>query len=421
MYKQYISSAVLLLASTLCVTAQAYANDQALAETPVFKRVPPAYEPDGLKWGGFIVKPQIEVETRYDDNIYSAETAEKSDLIVKTTPSISITKEYKDNAFWFSGEYGMERYAENDEEDQDTLEGLFGGLVRLTSRLTSGFEFMAAKSYLNRDTPGSSRQTARPVEAYTSSAEGFVNYNRNRLNLKFLGNVARKSYNDSADAATGNTIYFSDKNRMVYGGALETSYQLLKTDDTEHKFFTNFTYGKSIYDENSNALSANDYSEAGILAGFSTAYKGLLFGKVGVGYVRQDFKNTPNQNLWDIEVDLAYNITPKTTLKALAGRELKQDNSFVAGYLDTSYTLGVDHEFLHNLYGGASFTYSDLDFSGGQSTRQDSDYITNMYLKYYHNTNFESRLGWRYKERDSNTTGASFDNNIFMYSLTGKL
>lgn len=425
MSKDKILVGLVALMLPLSITCAHADNNDNLHQKLASSRTPSDYQALGRNFKGFKVQPKLDIRSEYNDNIYAQETFTKSDWIYSITPSISILKEYGSNNFNFNGSYTKLFYAENKDENKDLYQIGTGGAFGITNSLDLGYKINSSKKYLARSTPGQSRYTTELIGKNETSAVGFLGYKFNRLVLKFGSGVTRQTYENGISQTTGQAIIFDNKDRNIYTASARAEYEILgqNSQSSDHTLFSEINYNDARYDDGANPVTgiSSDSKKYGFLAGLQTAYKGIIFGSAGVGYFIQKFASAEDVARLDFDVDLSVNATKKLTLSINAGRDLREDNSFTTGYVETTGGLSADYEFFHNLYGGAAFKYGQNDFTGTQAGRLDKDYETSLYARYLHSRYFESNLEFNHTERNSNNVGSDFKQNSIIYRLISKL
>lgn len=392
----------------------------------VWERVPGDYKAEPQNIGGLTVWQEMTMGIQYNDNIFAQDSGPVSDKIISVRPAIKIEKKYDAHRFELKAHAEEKYYFENEKERHADYALETSGVLNANSSLGFLYNLRHERKAIDRREAGDTALSVKPVQVDRSSFMAGVSYRFNRLRIRFLGGAERIGYENDLSRLSGAPIILKDKNRTVHSASLRTTYDLLgrRGKKPDHVLFAEARFARENYDHVPNALGLitapmRNNDELGFLAGVETNYKGLMTGRIGAGYFMRDFENNSDIDRFDFDADLAFNFTPRTTFLISGGRSVEQDNSFLTGAVRTEGEVGLDYEFLHNLYGRAVAGYSHSDFVS--SSREDEEYEGAVMLRYLHSRHLESRLRFEHARRDSNVAGGDYDQNILIYSLTGRL
>ena len=95
----------------------------------VTERGLPAYQPLGIRAGGFLVFPKIEVSEVFDDNIFVDPSGEVHDFLTYINPSITVRSNFPRHELNFWAIANIGRYASEDGEDFEDYEVGFDGRI----------------------------------------------------------------------------------------------------------------------------------------------------------------------------------------------------------------------------------------------------------------------------------------------------
>jgi len=404
-------------------TVRAEDRDFYLLNQPVEERVPNEFRQDGLQYRGFILKPSLLVEASYNDNFYASEDNATEEYYTTLKPSLEITKPYGRNLFSFYATGAMSKHAENSNEDKEEY------LVNTTGNLTFGsnyrlkYALSAQKDFIERYDQTAGDLTVKPIAKQTNAAElGFAK-RFNRLHLEFLNHANHITYDNGISRENGNVEIYDDNDRKSYKATVRAGYSIMGSGERrEHIVYAEASRKVTRFDnERAGNGTTGDNTQIGMLAGLFTRYKGLVFGNIALGFYSQDFDDYKDVTRFDFDADLTFNLTPKTSLIFNAGRDTIQDNGYKEGYDNTDFQIGVDHELQHDLYIGASQRYNLRSYLGSNEGREDQNHITDLYLRKHFSPYLEGNIKLQHTTRDSNVPNNSYDRNILMFSLTGKI
>ncbi|MCD8497019.1 MAG: outer membrane beta-barrel protein [Alphaproteobacteria bacterium] len=390
-------------------------------------RLPAELRPQGMIYKGIAFLPSLGLETVYNDNIYATKDDTVSDFITRFKPSLVLKKLYDGHSVGAGISGNIERFASERSENKEDMNAFVQGELIANTRWSFPFELNYDQKARPRIDPTRNQSPEEPATISTTSANLGVTHTFNRLIVKLLGRYKDKSFDDGISAQTGNPILYSAQDYSTAGGLLGLEYVFLRGRNSqrpEHSIYLNIAQDKQTYDTANTTLSdgsvvkSNSINQS-ILAGFKTSYKGIIFANIGAGIIRRDFDESELdtlQNL-DLEADIAYSMTPKTTWRFNAQREMDQDSDFARGFLRSTYTLGLDYELYHNLYLQNELEYMTLNFEDQDSFDRE-DYTARMNLQYFLNPSWQAGAGVDYKTRKSDNELSEFDRLMIMLRLT---
>ncbi len=412
--------------------AQALREERELLQLPVDERAPEDFRKPPITYKGFFIRPEIELETRYDSNIFAASEDKRDDIVAAVRPGISALKLFNAHSFLVRGTANIQRFARESSEDKEEFSGFFRGRLDLGGRWSAPFSLNLAKRVRDRTSPRSQGFATEPLAFTTSRISGGASREFGRFALTLLGDYSRLRYDDGVSAQAGTPVIFSDNDRDIAGARLQMRYGIprgLPADGFEHILFLNYGIEKQQFKRlnfvnGSFSGVSEDNLKQGFLAGFETDYKGLLFANLGAGYFVQNYDDPRLDKTAEIDfnANVAWNVMPKLTLLFEAGRDSDQNNDFLGGLIRTDYKLGFDYELKHDWYIGGAFTYADFDFSDNAETdRQEEDYLAELRLRHLINRSLEAELELSHQSREANIPDNEFDRTIFLLRLTGRL
>ena len=99
---------------TVGAAAQAQDDDR---EESVLTRSRPELDPLGARVASFLEFPQVALEERYNDNIFSVDDERDSDFITVFEPELHVESDWNNHALNFLGHGRIGRYADSDAEN----------------------------------------------------------------------------------------------------------------------------------------------------------------------------------------------------------------------------------------------------------------------------------------------------------------
>jgi hypothetical protein len=406
-------------------------EERRLLKLPVNERLHEDLTAQGLYYHGFVLSPRLSIQERYDSNVLASESNEKGDFVRMISPELHIKKEYGAHQIQFGGFADLDFHQEESDEDAIRLSTYLRGILLGDSSWSFPFSFKYKQLPRNRQTPQTRTSADERKVIESLEGEAGVTHRFNRLSLTLLGNYESIRNEDGLAFDTKNLVIFSDKDRDRYGGELKARYKIPRDFfgvNTEHILFADAIYGRSRYKNRDFQLPTQAFSgayghhdEYGIMTGFETRYKGLLFAKLGAGYKRQNYDDSAlkDVNITTLSADVDYSITPKLVLNLNAERDVNPDTGLTQGILTTAFKGGLDYELQHNLYLGVDTEYTNYDFQA--LTREDEDLSSSVYLKYFNSQNLHSAIELRRQDRTSTVSTNEFERYEVLFRLTGQL
>ena len=415
----YKIAAVLLLAAVLIPPVSA--QEPKRGET-VTDRGRPELDPLGIRLGSFLLYPKLTLSQSYDDNIYSTDDSEESDLITIVSPSFQLISNWNNHELAISAGADIGRYWDNGDEDFEDYSLKAEGIVDITRRAKFSGSLDYARLHEDRGSPDDPGAIAEPTEY--SLIDGRVAFTQrfNRLSLSVGGIFKQYDYDDVSKVG-GGSINNDDRDRDESEVYVRVGYLILP--DTRYEAFVLASYNDRDYDaavDDAPSSVNRDSSGYEIVGGLRIELARKIFGDVFAGYRSQDYDDGLLDTISgpSFGAALTWNATGLTTAKLDIKRTIEETTQIGAsGYFATSIGLSVDHELLRNLLIGAKANYAVNDYEG--ISRQDDHYGGHLYGKYMLHRNFYATLTYDYRQRDSNLSGDDFTKNLIMLKLEAQL
>lgn len=431
------SACLLMTAAALASVETAHAQGQLreerqTLELPVNERLPEELQPHGITYKGLVIRPTLETETRHDTNIFAEANDETSDTILSVRPGISLLKLFNAHRFLAGASAEIDRFSKHPDEGTDAYNGFLRGRLSIGEGWAAPFGIAFDRKARDNSAPRLSNRTRQPVYTNALSARAGIARRFNRLNVGILGHYGHVKNENGLSAGNGSPVIYSDNDTRSYGAELQFRYGFPRgrDDKDEHILYADYKIIKRDYvrltHDGSGFFGINrDNLEQGILAGFETNYKGIVFANIGTGYIWRNYDDPALESTGNVSLsaDVAWNIIPKLTLSLEASRDSVQNNDFIGGYIKTGAAAGLDYELLHNFYVSGKIGYTTYDFSDSENAagREEEDTLGHLGLRYHHSPSLTSAFGLRHQIRNSTIPENEFERTIFLLSLTGQL
>lgn len=364
-------------------------------------RPQPAYDPLGIRAGGFTAFPRLQSGVVYDDNVFAAEDNRQPATTLRLMPEVVVRSHWSRHALETRARAEIARNLDFDSEN--TTDWSLGGAGRLD--VVRGVDVTLATDYARdheaRTAAGADPAARRPIAFDLASASLAATRTRGRLRLSANAAVLGYDYRDGL-SVTGAVIEQDDRDRTVARLTGRADYALspaaalfvqVARDDRDYRIVSGSPERSSSGHE--------------ALAGVDFELGALIRGEVAAGYIRQDFKDSAHGDLDGIggRARLSWFPTQLTTLTATAGRSV-EDTGVIgsAGALRTDLSIGVDHELLRNLILTAETAWSEDDYSG--LDRTDTRFAASFSAIYRLDRRYGLTAGLTYLDQSSSGAAA---------------
>ncbi|HWA00972.1 MAG TPA: outer membrane beta-barrel protein [Caulobacterales bacterium] len=356
----------------------------------VQERARPEYDPLGLRFGGFDLNASLEVNAEHVDNLFAAPADSQSDMIYTVAPQATLTSHWSRHAVVVSAGGASNQHDEFDSEDYST--GYVSGYGRLDigdSTQVSGTVRLSHEVEPRTD-PGSFQTLSEPVRYDHQDASISAQHTMNRFRLS--GTVSAANYNyDDAGAVDQD---FRDHTEDSITGRVEVAVS------PRLSIVGSVTGDKRDYD-NAPTLSSDGRT---ILAGVRLDLTNLIRGEFTVGQFSQDYDVGGTVDGTAIAGNLEWFVTGLTTVTLNAHRDVQEATATTATpYVDSRWSVRVDHEFLRNLLVSGDIGYEKRKFEP-PVVREDETEYADAEIKYLVNRRVALRLAYAHERNDSSGT-----------------
>ena len=385
--------------------------------TSVLQRARPDYNPLGIRAGGFLVYPSLDLGEFYDSNVYAIPTGVKSDFYTDVAPNVNVASNWNTNALNFSAGGEIKRYSQLVSENVSNANVATNGRIDILRDiyLLGGLSYQL--EHEDRSSPNSIVGQAQPTEYQVAGAGiGYV-HEPGRLGLRIDGIANFYSY-DNAQTSTGTTIIETDRNRIEYSVKPRLQYEIVPG---YHAFVqasgNGVTYQASRdqfgYQRDSNGWEAD--------AGTAVEITRIIHGEVFAGYLQQNYTDPRLRQdsgvgfggnaLWNVtDLDsIRFNLS-RTVQETIVNNVVGTTVVDAASDLQTSAGVSVEHELLRNVLLNAGVTYVEDDFEG--ISRTDNSYQADAGARYLLTRVWSAGLDFTYRKRDSSQSINDYEREI---------
>ncbi len=377
------------------------------------------YQPNGARVGSFTVYPSLLLGVEYTDNVFTEENNGTSDIIGRVNPRILARSDFKRHEIVARAGVNAQ-FHENDSNDNTVdAEAAVEGRVDATRSLVIRPSASYRQASEARGTNNVVGNAAEAVESDASRAGLGLDYTVGRIGFTLDGSATYVDYDDVA-LVGGGTDNQDDRDRLELRSQARISYEVR----TKLNLFVTGGYAMFDYDNVDDAILVKRDSDV-YNVGAGVSYKPTARTEVtlGAGYVSQSFDNAAFSDVDGVSVNgrLAWELSALTTVTGSIVRRIDQSADAAVGselVLDTR--LGIRHELRRNVVVGAGVGYTNREFEGLTSNREDDVYQARVRADYYITRNFSVGGRYQFTRRISNTTGNGFSQNSVLATATAR-
>lgn len=327
----------------------------------VNERLRPEYDQLGIRTGGFLLYPRLDLGAGYSNNIYLAEIDQVDAPFAEATATLRATSDWSRHQLSASVSGTARRYLGESARNEDSWRSALLGRYDISSAASITGEAQAAKVY---ETPfsGGADSPFAALSSYQTTLLGVRGrYSAGRARFQLGLTHSTFDFNDIS-LPTGGRIDQSDRDRTIDAVAVQGEYALSPAIST----FTQLSYAFTDYDDRIVAGFVNRKSDGyRALAGVNFDLAAFVRGAVAIGYTQRDFRDSRFDDVsgFSAEARVEWFLSQLTTV-TVGARRIIEDSSLadVSAFFDNRLSVQVDHELLNNLILGASVEYAYQDY-----------------------------------------------------------
>lgn len=363
----------------------------------VLQRAHPELEPLGVRTGGFLLYPQVRVETGATDNVFASRTGTDSDVWATVAPRVDARSQWSRHALYAHAGGAFRRFASYPIKKEDGYDVGAEGRLDVIGDSSVRAAVNADRLYINQlsgDFPQFAAASV-PLDRQVASLRG--TYVTNRLHVTGDVNWTRLNFSDTR-ALDGSTIEQDYLDRTVTRFIGRAEYNVSPVTS----FFVQTNY--LIHDYRFTPTNALDRSgdEVRLVGGAAFDLTPLIRTRIGAGYVSRNYDDPTASDLSGLALDVQveYYLTELTTVSVAAKRDVR--DAVIAGspgFRSTRLSGEIDHELLRNLILIARADYEQDDYA--RIDRDDTLFHVGAGATYTANRHFQFTPWVDYSNRDS--------------------
>lgn len=371
------------------------------------------YDPLGLRFGGFDVRPSVDIGVESTDNVFATETGEQDDVVYVVRPDVVVESHWSRHQL--RAEIGGQHTSYQDFSSNDSTTGFADANVRLDVLSSTQLELggRTAKIAESRSDPDSPAGAAEPVEYTQQTVRADLRHTFNRVRVSVGGTQNEYDFEDSVDAF-GAAIDEDGRDRSETAGYVRGEYAVSPALALVAQASAN-TREYDVVDP----LVNRDSDGKSYLVGASFDVTNLIRGEVTVGYFEQNYDD-PDVGTVDgvaVAANAEWRPTQLTTVHVAASRSPEETG--VGGAVSNLQTVGsvrVDHELRRNIVLTAGVDGGNREYRGVD--REDSVLNGDVGVRYLVNRNVAVSGGYRFESQDSDVLGEDFEVNRLFLTLS---
>ncbi len=380
----------------------------------VFERARPDYDPLGVRAGGFIILPRVEVGQAYNDNIFAVDDDEEDDFITVVSPQVDIESDWNNHELNFSTGAESGFYWDNDDENYLDWFALVDGRldVMRETNLFGGLGWR--RIHEDRGSPDDV-DGEEPTEIDRSSANLGAFRGLGRISTRVNALVDRLDYHD-VDAAGGGQIDQDDRDRTQYELRGRVGYEYL----TDTNAFIELRGRMREYDELEGGFDRDSQGFA-VLVGTDLNFTGKVTGEVFAGYQSTSYDDDELDSISSPAAggSVLWNVTDLTSIRGFVEGSIEETTQADAsGYQALRAGGSVEHELRRNILLGAAVTVGRDDYEG--IDREDDLFTGAVSARYLINRNFYAGAELSHRTRNSDTDD-EFSQNVILLRFGAQL
>ncbi len=373
------------------------------------------YRPDGVRAGSFDIYGTAEVDVVFDDNIFATDTNTESDVITKVKPALIAKSDWGRHEVVGKLAADFGRYADNDDENYEDYNASISGRLDVVRNSYAVGSAGYSQQHEERGAPNANTGTTKPTEYDVANIQAGYVHAPGRFSVSGLVDYTDTDFDDNG------TVNNDDRDRDRTDYTVQLGYEVTPA----YEAFVRGSYIDVDYDANVDDNGFNrDNDGYRVVTGVGMDLSGKVRGEAFVGYVDREFNDAQFSDIDEATygANVLWNINGLTSLQGRFDRTVEETvENNAAAYVRTGGDVTLEHEFRRNILGSAYVGFSNNDYEGGTSTRDDDYTVAGLEARYLINKCFTAGLAYDYTQRDSNIAGDDYDRNRFMVKLTGSL
>ena len=341
-----------------------------------------AFDPLGIRTGGFVFYPEIYSRLIVTNNIFATSSNRKSDVALEITPTFRLQSDWNVHELEFFVTGTQKRWRNFSSENTSEYETRVRGRVDITSRSSIEGAFRYEQTMEGRGSVELSDAAVGPAKVHQTEFFGQLNHRFNRLGFRLRGQVIRNIYDDVALRSGGvQDNHFRDYEEHILN--LRTNYEF----SPRFSLFADTQIGRRVFANKLDAGGQLQGSDSWLVAvGTRVELTSNLSFLGNIGYAHA----TPDEPaLVDLEgvvfdASLIWSPFRYTTITLHGESEIAETTqSGTPGSLNRSMSLELAREWTNRFSSTLSAEYEVRDFAG--VAQKDTELSVGLVAEYIFN------------------------------------
>ncbi len=344
----FVSLATLLVAGTAARAQNGAQSPQATGALPApSDRQLEDFEPVGGRIGSFFIYPSIETRLEYDDNILALPDNGAGDFELTVRGAVDL----KSN--WQRHSLEGDAYIQQNFHERFTTEDTLQGGARVRGRLDidrdTSARIVASLDALAEDRANitSAAQAREPTRF--RRADTLLSAAREMGRVQVIGDLQMVALDfDDAPLPGGGELDQDFRDSVYWRGSVTTLVEF----SPRISGLVRGQVDRLTYSDEAASTFDRDTTGYAIEGGARVELTNLLFGELRAGVLHRSVDDPSSKGLTGLSfgANLTWNITPLTTLRFIADRQVEEGGSqLVSGNVRSQARIEAEHELLRNL------------------------------------------------------------------------
>ena len=364
------------------------------------------FEPDGMRFGNYLVYPSGEVRKVFEDNAYGTVDNRTSDFSVDVRPGLSLRSQFSRHVLNFDFKGRFVEYA--NEKDLNHVDGFAStdGALHIDHAHTLSFSLASDYRHESRLSFSAPARAREKTPIWKNSAEIGLTRDRGRLATTLGASYTSWDFSD-VKAADGSTIDQDGRDVKIYATDLNLKYRFSPGFSAKGRIRGSRTLKRG---PDAHRRDAWGYE---VVAGLKMETTPLFHWSFLAGVAVNDFDEASlnDASAAIFEVSAKWFVTDRLDLNFRAKRSFDFEELNETSTL-TEFTLSADIEALANLiftFGGSYSIAEGLE-DGSKTNR----YTALAGMDYMHSKHLHFNLRYDYTLRQSDALEDLYENKIWL-------
>jgi hypothetical protein len=375
----------------------------------VLDRRQPAYDPEPIRLGAFLVNSAASASLTYVDNIKATSSNKESGTLARLGVEVAARTNWNVHEVGVDVSAFRNEYFEGGDESSNDLRARLRGRLDVSRDVSVGGAVFVEDRAESRTDLANAVGLDRPVEFTRVGASVNANYQSDRFRWTNFVEASQYEYEDGRESGTGTVIDQDYRDSRITVARTRLSYAV----SPNLAVYTQGSVVDRSYDEPQflgGAFRSRDSRGYTVAAGVDFELNSLVRGDIAVGYLNEDKDDDYFKDVDGLSVDGRMQWFPSrlTTVGFTAGRRVV-DIGVIESPSALQTTLGarVDHELRRNVILTASANVSNYDYQ--EIDRSDDVNDLSLVAAYKLNKRVHFEVFARHIARDSSGGGVFGD------------